>query len=105
MTQASGARCRIHADWSRPGVVLHAAGALDAAAVTTWDRCVSDILDDGPTAVTLDLTAVTFMASAGLRLIVDLRHQLQFAGTSLVIVNSPPKIARLLQLTGMTDAT
>lgn len=50
----------------------------------------------------LDLSKVTFMDSAGVRVIVELHHDRQRAGGRLILVNIADSPRRVLDLSGLT---
>jgi anti-anti-sigma factor len=104
MSAARNPRSHIRTERAGDRVTLLANGAIDHDSFAMWDRCVSDVLDARPISVTLDLAETTFLASSGLRLIVDLRHQLGVAGIEFALTNVPSRIGQLLQLTGLSDS-
>lgn len=89
--------------WSGTEVVVAVAGDLDLAAAATWDAGVDEALGQMPTALTVDLGATTFVDSSGLRLLLTLRHQSAQRGTPFSVTNISPSVARLLEVTGLTD--
>jgi anti-anti-sigma factor len=105
MSAARTPRSQLRTERTGDHVTLQASGAIDHEALAMWDRCVSDVLDARPAAVTVDLSAVTFLASSGMKLIVDLRHQLGVAGIDFAIANVPARSAHLLDVTGLTNTS
>lgn len=93
----------VTAAWSGTNVVLAVAGELDLAASAAWDASVDEALGQVPTMVTVDLTATTFVDSSGLRLLLMLRHRAGESGTVFTVANISPAVARLLEVTGLTD--
>ena len=51
--------------------------------------------------VVLDLRAVTFMDSSGLRLLVEVQRTAEADGLTLVVVRGPESLQRLLALSGL----
>ena len=51
--------------------------------------------------IVLDLRAVTFMDSSGLRLLVELQRDAEADGFRVVVVRGPASLQRLLQLSGL----
>jgi anti-sigma B factor antagonist len=96
-------RFAITAAWTGGNVVLTASGELDLAAAAAWDASVSETLGQMPTGITVDLGATTFVDSSGLRLILLLTQEANARGVSCTVVNISPSVARLLEITGMTD--
>jgi anti-sigma B factor antagonist len=51
----------------------------------------------------LDLAAVDFIDSSGLRIIVNAHSELEAAGSRLVLSRASDAVSRLLDITGLTD--
>ena len=81
---------------------LRAAGEIDAA---TADRLEAALLDVVSTAssISVDLAAVNFMDSSGLRAMIIAMNAAREAGVSLRIVATTPAVDRLLEITGLTE--
>ncbi len=63
-------------------------------------------IDDESTAaskVVLDFSAVTFVDSAGLRVIADTHRRLSEGGGQLIVKTPSPGLTKLLSLTGLAD--
>lgn len=56
-----------------------------------------------PDDLVLDLAAVDFIDSSGLRIIVNAHSELDSAGRRLVLVNTSDAVARLLEITGLHE--
>ena len=90
--------------WPRPNVcVIQLAGDLDVSTAPELTEYLRKQTAAGPTYLLLDLTAVTFLAAAGVTLIVNAQHnnlgihgQLQLIGTT-----DNPLVKRVLHLTGV----
>jgi len=73
------------------------------------DTHTSPLLEDrllalaDSSSVTLDLTAVTFISSAGLTAMLATRRRLQAAGGSLSVQNPTPAVERMFTLSGLSD--
>lgn len=92
----------ITAEWAEGAVLLSARGELDLAATAAWDACVSEVLGQMPSGLTLDLGATTFVDSSGLRLILLLTQEATAREVSFGVVNISAPVARLLEVTGLT---
>ena len=81
-------------------VVVVPSGEIDVATV---DRLQAEIdaAATGSTQVVLDLRAVTFMDSAGLRLVVHSARALEGKGGALAIVRGPKEVQRVFDLVGL----
>jgi anti-sigma B factor antagonist len=75
---------------------LSGAGALDEEI----DRLASE---DGVRRVVLDLRALEFMDSSGLRLVALAERRLGAAGRELVLVRGPEAVQRVFEITRMED--
>ena len=72
-----------------PGVTVRVAGPVD---VTTAERFTGRLLSAcraGVLPLTVDLTGVTVLASAGVRVLYDVRDQLAAHGNTLTLVTVP----------------
>jgi anti-anti-sigma factor len=86
------------------GRKLAVAGELDsgtqAALVRAFERAAVE-LEGGE--VELDLSALTFIDSAGLRAIIHIERTARERGLSLVVTPPPAPLTELLELTGLND--
>lgn len=95
------AHCGTRIVESPPGVVtVVVSGELDMATCRRMDRTVREALAARPWRLTIDLTAVTFCGSAGLRALFVLHGVADEAGTRLTVRPSAA-IDRLLKITGL----
>lgn len=81
--------------------VVHVAGEVDMAAETALRRRIAEALADEPDGLVLDLTGVTFFASAGLHVLVDVQHAATAAGLDMRVVADHRPVLRPLQITGL----
>jgi anti-anti-sigma factor len=77
-------------------------GELDASTAALVTAAVSTEADSGGT-LRLDLSGVTFIDSSGLGVLVDLSRQVSERGGSVQIDDPSSSVARLLEITKMTD--
>lgn len=61
-----------------------------------------DPLPDGEVIV-LDMAAVTFMDSSGLRALVDLAQRAETAGSSVAVRSPSRSVAKIIEISGLTD--
>ncbi|MET0700019.1 MAG: STAS domain-containing protein [Mycobacterium sp.] len=94
---------RIQKTVSSGVVVLSVEDVVDLLTAPLLDATIGDELRQGPTGLVVDLTAVTFLASAGMTTLVKAHEQ---AGTavSFAVVANGPTTSRPLKLLGL-DAT
>lgn len=80
-------------------------GELDLSTVPVLARGVDDLLGDSPTNLTLDLSAMTFMDSSGLRLLIELGERSRREGWQLKLIASQHEAANaVLRMTGADTA-
>lgn len=85
-------------------LVIHVAGDVDAANSGTLERRLVELLDPTPPApvAVIDLTAVTFIGSAGLAVLVSLRNRCKRTGPRLLLATEG--IARrAIEVTGLDE--
>jgi anti-sigma B factor antagonist len=74
------------------------AGDLDLSTAPELERSLSGVQNNGRP-VLLDLRRVSFMDSSGLRVILAADARARSAGSRLVLVEGPPGVQRVFQLT------
>jgi anti-sigma B factor antagonist len=79
---------------------LAVAGELDLAASSDLRAALTDVLDGGSD-VAVDLSAVTFIDSTALAVLVHACAEAAVAGTRMVVINPSPVVLRILQLSGL----
>jgi anti-anti-sigma factor len=86
---------------ARSGEVVHLrlSGEFDLAAVPEFDAEMAAAEADGPAAIVVDLTALTFMDSSGLRALVTADDRVRAAHRRLAIVPGPPAVRRVFEIT------
>jgi anti-anti-sigma factor len=85
---------------NEPVAVIMLKGELDAAAAPTLRDAVTDLVGrDSVNTLVLEMSALTFMASAGLRVLVFAKQKLG-QGTELVIAGAQESVVETIELTG-----
>jgi anti-sigma B factor antagonist len=74
------------------------AGDLDLSTAPELERSLSGVQHDGRP-VLLDLRRVSFMDSSGLRVILAADARARSTGSRLVLVEGPPSVQRVFELT------
>ena len=99
VTEQSDNLLRVHPEKRGDAIVVHVAGELDLATAPTLDR----LLIESETALrlVLDLTGVTFMASAGLALLMKHEERSRAAGREMRVVATGSAVLRPIDLTGI----
>jgi anti-anti-sigma factor len=83
-------------------IVLHIAGAVDSNTAPELQAALLRATEGPSGGVELDLAAVPYMSSAGLRALLLASKALQKRGERLRLLNVPVHILNVLNLTGFT---
>jgi anti-sigma B factor antagonist len=85
----------------RDGVtVLAVGGEIDLVTAPSFEKAINEVLADNPRNLVIDLSAVTFLASAGLQLLVSTNERLA-ASTGFAVVAEGPSTSRPIELTDL----
>jgi anti-sigma B factor antagonist len=79
--------------------VVALTGELDIASVAEVDRCLEEVEAGGAKLIVLDLSALEFMDSCGLQLLLVAHRR----DDRLVIVRGPRAVQRVVQICGLDD--
>jgi anti-anti-sigma factor len=77
-------------------------GEIDLAVAGTFASAVKDLLGSNGSSAVIDLTAVTFFNSTGIRVLCDAAETARRNGVTLVVEPSD-HVRRTLDLTGLTE--
>jgi anti-sigma B factor antagonist len=81
------------------------AGDFDMAATFTVEPALEQALEaPGVSALTLDLSNLTFIDSTGIGVLFRLESEARSRGVALAIVPGPRHVQRVFELTGLADA-
>ena len=83
------------------GVVVHAAGSVDSNTAQQLQDPLLRAVENS--AVQLDLAKVSYMSSAGLRVLLLAAKALQKRGERLRVINVAPQIYNVLNVAGFTS--
>jgi len=86
-----------------PDVRLTATGEIDSTSAPVLKDRLDALLDGGATEVTVDLTGVTFLDSAGLCVLAAGYRRASAVGGRLRVLVSSRAVIRPLQITGLWD--
>ncbi|EWM18183.1 anti-anti-sigma factor [Kutzneria sp. 744] len=84
-----------------PTALIHVTGEVDMASEELLRKHLSDARAEEPSSLVLDLSGVTFFASAGLHVLVDLYHDAAAQGVRLLVVATSRIVLRPMQITGV----
>ena len=83
--------------------VLHVEGEIDVASGARLRERLVALLGEGRTDLVVDLTAVTFMDSTGLGVLVGALKRVRLAGGRLVLVVDSERLLKVFRITGLTQ--
>jgi anti-sigma B factor antagonist len=93
-------RCELEPERER--VRVRPIGEVDLATVPVVEAQLSELTAAGFRQVTLDLGAVRFLDSSGLRMILEWDARSRADGFSFALIAGPPAVQRLFELTNTT---
>ena len=80
---------------------LRVAGELDSHTAPDLEARLGQLPSEGD--ITLDLADLTFIDSSGLRVLVAQHQRLEDAGHALILAAPSAPVARLIEITGLTE--
>jgi anti-anti-sigma factor len=80
--------------------VLAVTGEIDLATIPAFELAIADALTQRPSALIVDLSAVDFLASAGLQALVS-THEKVSGTAGFAVVADGPATSRPIELTGL----
>lgn len=83
-------------------VVMMVSGEIDIVTAAQFEAALEAALLDRPATLVVDLTEITFLASAGLGVLAAVVRRAE-DGTKIKVVADGPVTARPLQLTGLDE--
>jgi anti-sigma B factor antagonist len=84
-------------------VVVAARGQVDLATAPELAKALAEARGDGVTEIVVDLTAVDFLDSTGVRVLVQAARQAAQAGVRLYLQGAQGWVARVLEITGVAE--
>jgi anti-sigma B factor antagonist len=87
---------------SEKGVTLAVSGKLSAATAEEFGAAVDAVVEETG-ALVLDFAGVTYLASAGLRVLIGANKKLKAKGGSLLILHVGEAIQEVFDITGLDD--
>ncbi len=82
--------------------VLAVSGEIDLATIPAFEAAIADALRQRPTALIVNLSAVDFLASAGLQALVAAHERID-GEAGFAVVADGPATSRAIQLTGLAQ--
>ncbi|MCS6969699.1 MAG: STAS domain-containing protein [Planctomycetota bacterium] len=81
--------------------VLHLAGYLDGHTFVEFERRLRELFDAGCCRVVIDLSALSYIASAGVGVIINGQHQAKQLGGCLQLVKPSPAVREIFSILGL----
>ena len=89
---------RLSKDADGQTVRVHPAGSLDSTTAPTLERELTPLIGGAVKVLVLDMEGVTFVSSAGIRVILAARKQMADRKGSLLIANLQPPVAKAFEI-------
>ena len=83
--------------------VVAVAGEIDVYTSPLLQERLVEVLRDGSSSIVLDLSAVTFLDSTGLGVLITGLKRCRSAEGDLVLVTAQPNVLKVLEITGLND--
>jgi anti-sigma B factor antagonist len=93
--------CTYTDEWHGRAVVIGCSGEIDTVSAPDLLHHVDGALGNQPTALIIDLSDVSFLASAGMSVLID-AHDRTPADARFIVVANGPVTSRPLELVGLT---
>jgi len=77
-------------------------GELDLSTAATFQSTVLELMENGWSTIVIDLAALTFMDSSGMRAAFELDREATRRGAALRLTGASPEVQRLFELTGLS---
>lgn len=81
-------------------LIIHVKGRLDAISSPTAEKRVFDSINTGQTKLILDFSAVSYLSSAGMRMLLSTTKKLKSLSGKLVVSNITSNVMDVLKMSG-----
>jgi len=88
---------------SQGSAVVAVAGEIDVYTSPVLQERLVDVIKDGESHITLDMSSVTFLDSTGLGVLITALKRCRSADGDLVLVTAQPNVLKVLEITGLND--
>ena len=82
--------------------IVHPAGAVDARAAFQFEQDALELLQDGGRHVIVDMSGVTLLASAGIRVLILMLHKLEARDGLLVLCGLSHHVRTVFEVSGLS---
>jgi len=83
--------------------VVSVTGKLDAVSAGDYEKTVSQLIADGKTRFVVDFANLTYISSAGLRVLLSTAKQLKPKGGIVVFANLQDNVREVFEMTGFSS--
>jgi anti-sigma B factor antagonist len=81
--------------------LLKVGGYLDGHTAVELERKMSAVMKAGHSRLVMDLSALTYIASAGVGVLINIQHQAKKSGGGLHLVNPSPSVREIFSILGL----
>ncbi|MFN2149099.1 MAG: STAS domain-containing protein [Anaerolineales bacterium] len=81
--------------------VMTVTGRIDSATSSEFEEQLNSLTESGRVNIVLDLSAVEFISSAGLRVLVTTRKAVKSAGGDLILAKPSSQVVETLEIAGL----
>lgn len=88
---------------SEKACIISFAGKLDAISAPEYEKAVTQLITDGETRLVIDFAELSYVSSAGLRVILSTVKQLKSKGGEAMFANLQDVVRDVFEMTGFTS--
>jgi anti-sigma B factor antagonist len=81
--------------------IVSVAGELDIATAEQAYSYISEVIDERPSPVTVDLSGLTFCDASGLGALARIARHAREAGRQLMLTSARPSVMKIMRITGL----
>jgi anti-sigma B factor antagonist len=81
--------------------IISVAGELDIATADQAYSYISEVIDERPAPVTVDLSGLTFCDASGLGALARVARHAREAGRQLMLTSARPSVLKIMRITGL----
>lgn len=90
----------LHEDKIGEVMLLRISGRLDPTSISTLEKKVQELLQNGNIKLVIDLGGVTYLSSAGMRVLLATTKKIDAMAGSFAVCNTPTNILDILKMAG-----
>lgn len=83
--------------------MVRAEGRADTAGSGEFERAMLEVLEQGCSKLLLDCSAMNYISSSGLRVLLIVQKKMSATGGSFILTNLQPGILEILEISGFTS--